>query len=95
MPACVSSKLLLFADDSIIYKTINDIADCLSLQKDLVSLDQWEKAWGMSFYPQKCNIMRMTRKRSPVIHPYSLKGHTLEAVANSKYLGVNLSVDLT
>jgi len=95
MPASVSSKLRLFADDSIIYKAIKSLSDCISLQRDLVSLEQWEKSWGMSFHPQKCNVMRMTRKRDPIIYSYSLKGHELEAVANSKYLGVNLSSDLT
>ena len=95
MPACVSSKLRLFADDSIIYKTIKDLSDCLSLQRDLVSLEHWERTWGMSFHPNKCNVIRMTRKRDPIIHPYTLKGHTLEVVTNAKYLGVSLSNDLT
>ena len=95
MPTCVSSKLRLFADDSIIYRPIKSLSDCLALQRDLLSLESWEATWGMRFHPEKCNVMRMTRRKSPILHQYTLKGHTLVAVANAKYLGVTLSGDLT
>jgi hypothetical protein len=40
----------------------------------------------MSFHPEKCSIIRVHRKRNPIIYPYSLKGHTLEIDSTTKYL---------
>ena len=88
LPSSVSSTTPLFADDAIIYWPIKTSKDCRQLQHDL-SLAIWESAWGMSFHPEKCNVLRVTRKRSPVHHIYQLKCHHLEEVSTSKYLGVD------
>jgi hypothetical protein len=37
-----SSETKLFADDSILFRTINNQADSLLLQNDLTSLQDWE-----------------------------------------------------
>jgi hypothetical protein len=43
-----SSQLRLFADDSIIYKTIKSQKDCDSLQEDLDAAARWESDWMMA-----------------------------------------------
>ena len=58
-----SSVLRLFADDSLLYRTITDPAACTQLQKDLTTLVEWSKRWQMTFHPAKCYILRVTRKR--------------------------------
>jgi hypothetical protein len=45
-----SSQLRLFADDSIIYKTIKSQKDCDSLQEDLDAAARWESDWLMAFH---------------------------------------------
>jgi hypothetical protein len=50
-----SSKLRLFADDSIIYKTIKSQKDCDSLQEDIDAAARWESDWLMAFHPDKCS----------------------------------------
>ena len=80
MPECVSSQCRLFADDSIIYRTVNSREDALALHSDLDALHKWEKDWGMSFNPTKCNTISITRKKHPIHHVYSLKGVPLKAV---------------
>ena len=47
----VKSRVLLFADDSIIY---NDTSSPASLQLDLELLEKFESEWDMGFYPGKC-----------------------------------------
>ena len=37
----------------------------------------------------------MTRKKQPILHNYTLKGHPLVTVTQTKYLGVTLSGNLT
>ena len=95
LPTQVNSKTRLFADDCVIYREINTDKDCQTLQNDLEALAKWEKTWGMSFHPEKCSIIRIHRKRSPILFNYKLKGHTLLAESSTRYLGVDLSSNLT
>ena len=95
LPDTVTSNTRLLADDCIIYRTVKSIQDCLQLQKDLRELARWEETWGMLFNPDKCNVLRITGARSPVLFDYSLKNQTLEAETQSKYLGVDFSTNLS
>ena len=95
LPECVSSCTRLFADDCVLYREINSAADCDILQQDLAHLEEWEQKWGMDFHPDKCSILRVHRKRDPLLHNYSLKGHILASEQHTKYLGVLISQDLT
>ena len=78
LPLHVQSSARLFADDCVIYREINSVADSLLLQQDLHSLAEWERQWGMSFHPEKCTVLRVHRKRSPIMYDYTLKGHIFE-----------------
>ena len=49
----------------------------------------------MLFHPDKCNSMQVTRSTNPLTFKYSLKGKDLEAVNTAKYLGVDLSNNLS
>ncbi|KAH3709584.1 hypothetical protein DPMN_069048 [Dreissena polymorpha] len=42
--------------------------DCDILQNDLQTLSEWEQTWGTEFHPQKCSVLRVTRKRGPIEH---------------------------
>ena len=95
LPDTVTSNTRLFADDCIIYQTVKSIQDCLQLQEDLRELATWEETWGMLFHPDNCKVIRITRVRSPVLFDYSLKNQTLEAETQSKYLGVDISSNLS
>ena len=44
----------------------------------------------MSFHPQKCQLLRITRNKSPVKASYVIHGHTLAETYTAKYLGVSL-----
>ena len=91
LPQCVtSSHTRLFADDCLIYKEIRSQADADKLQVDLDALQEWEQQWMMSFHPQKCQLLRITRKKSPVKASYVIHGHTLAEADTAKYLGVSL-----
>jgi hypothetical protein len=89
------SQVRLFADDTIVYLTVTAIDDCEKLQEDLKSLEKWEKEWQMEFHPDKCNVLRITRKNTKIIFPYTLHSHVLAEVTSAKYLGVTISDDMT
>ena len=65
----LSSKtnIRLFADDSLHYRSINSPDDSTQLQKDLDTLQLWEKANKMEFHPAKCQTLRITQKST---HPF-------------------------
>ncbi|XP_072033110.1 uncharacterized protein [Amphiura filiformis] len=44
----------------------------------------------MRFNAAKCQVLRVTNKRQPIITSYNIHGHVLEAVNSAKYLGVHL-----
>ena len=49
----------------------------------------------MSFNPTKCSVLRVTRKRNPLQHQYTMMVVALAEVKHHPYLGVELSDDLT
>ena len=51
--------------------------------------------WFMEFNPSKCNVIRVTRRRTPFKFHYKLYGKILETVDATKYLGIYLSRDIT
>ena len=92
----LDSTVRLFADDTIAYLTIGDTADADRLQGDLDRLAHWEDLWQMQFHPDKCQVLRVTKKTKAnvVSSSYTLHGHTLEVVDHVKYLGLTISGDL-
>ena len=95
MPETVKSNIRLFADDTIMYLTISNQSDCQDLQSDLTKLESWEREWLMAFNPDKCEVIRITKKKDPIIYDYKLHGITLQTTKNAKYLGLNISDDLS
>ena len=83
----LTSKTRLFVDDCIVCRTLRSQEDCMTLQWDLYSADSERKL--------KCNVLSVTRSRSPIRHPYQLKGHVCELQACTKYLGVDLQSSLS
>ena len=95
LPEYVSnSTVRLFADDTLLYLTIHNTLDCTKLQDDLNNLQKWDSDWQMSFHPGKCEVIHITSKKYPIIHKYTLRGHTLPSVPQIKYLGIHISQDL-
>ena len=89
-----NSTVRLFADDTLLYLTIHISSDHDKLQEDLNNLERWESNWQMSFHSEKCEVIHITTKKTPILHSYSLHGHTLSSVPQIKYLGVHIRQDL-
>ena len=58
-------------------------------------VQEWERKWGMSFHPDKCNVLRVTKSKTPIISYYNIRGQRLEELAVTKYLGVDLANNLS
>ena len=77
------------------YLAINKFAESKQLQDDLDILQTWEIDWDMKFNPGRCQVIRVTRSRSPLPTLYTLHGQTLEVVFSAKYLCVDIASDLS
>ena len=95
LPDTTKSKVWLFAAETAIYLTVSSLEDAHILQQDLDRLHQWELQWDMEFNPSKCVVLHVTRSRTPVPSQYLLHGQALESVAGFKYLGVEISNNLS
>ena len=62
---------------------------------DLLKLEQWESDWSMEFNPDKCEVIRVTKKQKPIIFPYKLHNIELKATENAKYLGITINEEFS
>ena len=84
----ISSPLRLFADDCLLYRTINSVEDSFILQTDLELLSQWATVWQMKFNVSKCIVIRCTRSHTPVQYGYRLNNITLSTDNQHTYMGM-------
>jgi len=66
-----NSMLLLFADDTKVFRKIHDTKDEVLLQQDLDSLVEWTKKRSMKFNAEKCKVMSTIHSSS---YEYELDG---------------------
>ena len=95
LPDDIVSQVRLFADATAIYLTLENKSDSDKLQRDLDRLQTWEARWDMEFNPSKCQVVRVTSSRNPLQTQYILHGQVLEAVSSARYMGVDISSNLS
>ena len=95
LPDQVKSRVRLFADETAIHLAISSEGESIPLQNDLFILEKLEQRWDMSFNPSKCQILHITRAKSPMQTRYILHGTVLDSVPSAKYLGVTISDNLS
>ena len=85
LPDCIYNKIKLYADDVLLYSVIRSTADCIRLQEDLNLLHRWSVLWLMDFNPVKCEFLRITNKKNPIVYQYYIGS----SVIKSRYLTVS------
>jgi hypothetical protein len=93
LPRLASSTIKLFADDTKLYRRINNHQDSEKLQQDINQLEKWSKEWLLKFHPNKCKVLRLGRK--PSTFAYTMTDNngekiTLEDTSMEKDLGVKI-----
>ena len=63
LPDSLKSRVRLFAGDTIVYFTIDAKSDPQILQNDLHTLEKWEENWSMEFNADKCEVIRISKKK--------------------------------
>jgi len=95
LPSRVKFRTGMFADDCLLDRKIKNQDDARALKNDIDSLQVCEKEWQMEFNAAKCEVIRITTKRNPIIFPYQIHQTTLNATNQAKYIGVTIIPDLS
>ena len=61
LPDTVLSQVFLFADDTKMYRQIQDAGDRHTFQEDISKLQEWADKWLLRFHPDKCKLMAIGR----------------------------------
>lgn len=96
MPDCVQySNLRLFADDSLVYNTVQSTSDSKNLQEDLNRLIKWAEDWQMRFNAGKCESMTIARTHRLSCQYSVSSGKALDKTESFKYLGMTIDDGLS
>ena len=96
-PFSPGTRIVLYADDILLYRTILSNSDYSYLQSDANTVQDWVNCNHMSLNPSKCKFMLISRKRNRINNPpmITINGQILESVPTFKYLGLLLTSDLS
>ena len=89
------TKLVLYADDILLYKPITNNGDSGDLQKDVDTILSWIKSHGLTPNHSKTKLLTITRSRQPIPISVHVEDHLISPSPSVKYLGVTLSSKLT
>ena len=93
------SNIALYADDTKLWRSIKSDHDHLQLQKDIAYLHSWSLHNKINFNLQKCKVVAIKNKPSPlamlpfVAYHYYLAENLLEYADSEKDLGVYINKD--
>ena len=90
-----SSRVLMIADDTKIFREIKTLGDASSLQEDLGKLATWSQSSGLLFNEAKCKAQHITRKTKPILSSYKLNNTAPELYPAEKDLGIWINKDVT
>ena len=88
----VTSKVLKFADDTKIYRSVQSIENIQDLQRDLKNLYAWSLEWQMLFNLDKCKCLHFGYNNQ--YNQYTLGDQNVKNESNEKDLGVIIKENL-
>ena len=68
LPDKIENVTKLFADDSKIIAVTKGQTDIESLQRDLYTVEEWCKTWGMRLNVEKCKVMHFGKSNSKAVY---------------------------
>ena len=103
LPDNVVSKLVMYADDTTLFNSIDKTKDspqrqqlCDTLNKDLQTVQEWGQQWLVSFNSSKTKSIRHTRSRDTSdLFDLQMCDTTLDEQQSISLLGLTVSRDLS
>jgi len=91
LPSLVTSPLLMFADDTKIFRSIQNHTDSLQLQSDINKLFEWSRVWQLQFTVSKCYHLHLGELP---YSKYNIAGQVIFSTDLVKDLGVFIDNEL-
>ena len=88
LPELVASLLFLIADDSKIWRTIDNLEDITTLQEDLQIMFEWSKQWLLEFHPDKLKHLHIAKDHTNPSYNYHLGDIVSKITHLEKDLGI-------
>ena len=96
VPLTANSRLILYADNILLYKPVTNHQDFCDLQSDINSISDWISSAGLQLNPNKTKFMIISRKRPPSQPPPLFAcGSSIIQVHSFTYLGVTIRSNLS
>ena len=92
LPTVVTSTIQIFADDTKIYRALQDPDDQRILQRDLDALKRWSETWQLHFNDNKCKVLHLGNQNPQ--YTYHMGENSLETTSLEKDLGIHMDEDL-
>jgi hypothetical protein len=92
LPTSLTCKVSLYADDTLLYQTVDDPEDAARFQKNIEAVYHWSEKWRMPFNDKKCHAINFGNANPKLT--YMLGDSPLAWTASTKYLGVTIQSDL-
>ena len=88
----------MFADDSKLYRIIQNPCDSEALQQDLNHISNWSKLWLLNFNTMKCSVMHLGENANATYTLFNLATNSntlLRPTLEQKDLGVWITPSMT
>ena len=89
------ARIVLYADDILLYKPIRTHADATAFQMDATMVTDWITSSGLKLNSAKTKLLTISRKCFPPQLSININGTPVSRVSSLQYLGVTISSDLS
>ena len=89
-----NAKLILYADDILLYKPINSTIETQDLQGDVNEINSWMQSHGLTANHSKTKLLTITRSTRTIPMNIDINNHRISPCDTVKYLGVTINNDL-
>ena len=89
------STIFQYADDTFLFRVINDDSDVQFLQNDSAALHWWSENNALQLNPQKCQVMCISRRKNKPSPEYFVSNTKFSTATSLRLLGVQISSDFT
>ena len=93
--AAYGVKVVLYADDTKLYRNVSSAEHCDLIQDTLSNMHVWSHRKNIRFNTSKCKVLTVTRKKTPIASDYNLDCTALTRVSEEKDLGVIITTTLS
>lgn len=93
LPKSIDCNMLLYADDSKIYRSVCEQGSVNILQDDLNNALDWSSTWQLPFNMNKCKVLHLGNRNEH--HEYTMGDHLLQSVTEETDLGIIMDKSLS